>query len=144
MLGRFGGSSEQSRLALVLEPVALAVDVNQGKRKTVITRLGAVFLRLAGRGSGGSWVAPSLLFCLRGGADVVEYLTTFEAAELLGAKYKTLKKMKARGVFREGVHFFRRPGLGPRWKRDALIEWLEGNRARIEAFPLAGPGGGNL
>jgi hypothetical protein len=32
-----------------------------------------------------------------------------------------LKTLKARGVFREGVHFFRRPGLGRRWKRDALI-----------------------
>lgn len=74
---------------------------------------------------------------------MVDYLTTFEAAELLRVKSKTLKNMKARGVFREGVHFFRRPGLGPRWKRDALIEWLEGNRECIEAVPLAEPGGRN-
>ncbi len=75
---------------------------------------------------------------------MIEYLTTFEAAELLRVKSKTLKNMKARGVFREGVHFFRRPGLGPRWKRGALIDWLEGNRERVEAFPLAEPGGRNL
>jgi hypothetical protein len=75
---------------------------------------------------------------------VVEYLTTLEAAELLRVKSKTLKNMKARGIFREGVHFFRRPGLGPRWKRDALIEWLEGNHGCVEAFPLAEPGGRNL
>jgi hypothetical protein len=75
---------------------------------------------------------------------VVDYLTTFEAADLLRVKPKTLKNMKARGVFREGVHFFRRPGLGPRWKRDALIEWLEGHREGIEAFPLAEAGGRNL
>ena len=75
---------------------------------------------------------------------MVEYLTTLEAAELLRVKSKTLKNMKASGVFREGVHFFRRPGLGPRWKRDALIEWLEGNHAHVEAFPLAEPGGRNL
>ena len=75
---------------------------------------------------------------------MVEYLTTFEAAELLRVKSKTLKNMKARGVFREGVHFFRRAGLGPRWKRDALIEWLEGNQGPAEAFPLAEPGGRNL
>ena len=75
---------------------------------------------------------------------MVEYLTNLEAAELLRVKSKTLKNMKARGVFREGVHFFRRPGLGPRWERDALIQWLEGNRERVEAFPLAEPGGRNL
>ena len=75
---------------------------------------------------------------------MVEYLTTFEAAELLRVKSKTLKNMKARGVFREGLSFFRRPGLGPRWKRDALIEWLEGNRESVERFPLAEPGGRNL
>lgn len=75
---------------------------------------------------------------------MIEYLTTFEAAELLRVKAKTLKNMKARGVFREGVHLFRRPGLGPRWKRVALIEWLEGNHRRAEAFPLAEPGGRNL
>lgn len=71
---------------------------------------------------------------------MVEYLTTFEAAELLRVKSKPLKNMKARGV----VHFFRRPGLGSRWKRDALIEWLEGNRERIEAFLLAEPSERNL
>jgi hypothetical protein len=72
---------------------------------------------------------------------VVEYLTTLEAAELLRVKSKTLKNMKARGVFREGVHFFRRPGLGPRWKHDALVEWLEDNHQAVEMFPLAEPGG---
>lgn len=75
---------------------------------------------------------------------MVEYLTTSEAAELLRVKAKTLNNMKARGVFSEGVHFFRRPGLGPRWKRDALIEWLEQSRRVDEAFPLAEPGGRNL
>jgi hypothetical protein len=39
---------------------------------------------------------------------VVEYLTTTEAAELLRVKQKTLNNMKAKGVFSEGVHFFRR------------------------------------
>jgi hypothetical protein len=52
--------------------------------------------------------------------------------------------MKARGVFSEGVHFFRRQGLGPRWKRDALVEWLEGERQAAKRFPLAEPGGRNL
>jgi hypothetical protein len=78
------------------------------------------------------------------GLAVIEYLTTTEAAELLRVKPKTLKNMKARGVFSEGVHFFRRQGLGPRWKRDALVEWLEGDHQAAERFPLAEPGGRNL
>jgi hypothetical protein len=72
------------------------------------------------------------------------YLTTFEAAELLRVKSKTLNNMKARGVFSEGVHFFRRAGLGPRWKREALVEWLERSDQSPEAFPLAEPGGRDL
>jgi len=73
-----------------------------------------------------------------------EYLTSSEAAEMLRVKPKTLNNMKARGVFSEGVHFFRRPGLGPRWKRDALVRWLEGSATAADAFPLAEPGGRNL
>jgi len=75
---------------------------------------------------------------------MAEYLTTSEAAELLRLKSKTLNNMKARGVFVEGVHFFRRPGLEPRWKRESLIEWLEQSHRDAEAFPLAEPGGRNL
>jgi hypothetical protein len=37
------------------------------------------------------------------------------------------------GVFVEGAHFFRKPGLGPRWKREALVRWLEDRE-------LEGPG----
>jgi len=75
---------------------------------------------------------------------VGEYLTSSEAAEMLRVKPKTLNNMKARGVFSEGVHFFRRRGLGPRWKRDALVRSLEGSDPAPEAFPLAEPGGMNL
>jgi len=80
----------------------------------------------------------------RSRAVVGEYLTSSEAAEMLRVKPKTLNNMKARGVFSEGVHFFRRRGLGPRWKRDALVRWLEGSDRAPEAFPLAEPGGMNL
>lgn len=73
-----------------------------------------------------------------------EYLTSSEAAEMLRIKAKTLNNMKARGLFSEGVHFFRRPGLGPRWKRDALVYWLEGQVRAAEAFPLSQPGGRRL
>jgi hypothetical protein len=72
----------------------------------------------------------------------VEYLTTAEAAALLRLKPKTLRNKVAAGVFREGVHFFRKCGLGPRWKKESLVEWLEGpDTSGAEAFPLAQPGG---
>ena len=71
-----------------------------------------------------------------------EYLTTAEAAAFLRVKPKTLRNKVAAGIFREGEHFFRKPGLGPRWKRDALIRWLEGRESEpVEVFPLAQPGG---
>lgn len=80
----------------------------------------------------------------RSRAVMGEYLTSSEAAEMLRIKAKTLNNMKARGLFAEGVHFFRRPGLGPRWKRDALVQWLEGEARATEAFPLSQPGGRRL
>jgi hypothetical protein len=61
---------------------------------------------------------------------VVEYLTTFEAAELLRVKSKTQQNLKARGVFREGCISFGARVWDHDGKRDALIEWLEGNRER--------------
>jgi hypothetical protein len=67
---------------------------------------------------------------------VIEYLTTLEAAELLRVKAKTLKNMKARGAFTEDVHFFRRSGLGPRRKRDALTERLEGKSWACGSIPI--------
>ena len=71
-----------------------------------------------------------------------EYLTTEEAADLLRVKPKTLRNKIAAGVFRQGEHFFRKPGLGPRWKRDAIIRWLESDEtAAVEIFALAQPGG---
>ena len=73
-----------------------------------------------------------------------EYLTSSEAAEMLRIKAKTLNNMKARGLFSEGIHFFRRPGLGPRWKRDALVRWLEREARTADVFPLSQPGGRRL
>ena len=53
---------------------------------------------------------------------MVKYLTKLEATELVRAKSNTLTNMKAGGVFREGVQLFRRSGLGPCPKSDALIQ----------------------
>lgn len=73
---------------------------------------------------------------------MADYLTTAEAADFLRLKPKSLRNKVASGIFREGEHFFRKAGLGPRWKREALVSWLEEPEPdRVEAFPLAQPGG---
>lgn len=65
-------------------------------------------------------------------AEPPKYLITLEAAELLRVAPKTLRNKVARGIFRAGEHFFRRPGLGPRWKREALVGWLEHRELEVE------------
>lgn len=57
-----------------------------------------------------------------------EYLTIAELAERLKIKTKTVKNKMAAGIFRKGVHYFSPPGLGPRFKWSAVIEWLEQSR----------------
>jgi hypothetical protein len=70
-----------------------------------------------------------------------EYLTTAEVAALLRVEPKTIRNKVAAGVFRQGEHFFRRPGLGPRWKREAIVRWLESEETQApETFLLAQPG----
>jgi Helix-turn-helix domain len=66
------------------------------------------------------------------------YLTTAEAAAFLRISPKTLRNKAASGIFREGEHFFRRPGLGPRWKLETLVSWLESSvQTSTEAIPMA-------
>jgi hypothetical protein len=55
------------------------------------------------------------------------YLTTAEVARRLRLKTKSLRNKVTAGVFREGEHFFRRRGLGPRWCWDRVVAWLEGD-----------------
>jgi len=59
-------------------------------------------------------------------ASVSEYLTVSEAAELLRIAPRTLRNKMSHGLFRLGEHFIRPRGLGPRFKRGALLRWLEG------------------
>ena len=67
-----------------------------------------------------------------------EYLTIHEAAIVLRIAPRTLRNKMARGGFREGEHYFRPPGLGPRFKRAALHEWVEGRASRASLpTPLA-------
>jgi len=54
-----------------------------------------------------------------------EYLTIAEVAARLKIKPKTVKNKMGSGIFRKGVHYFNPPGLGPRFKWSAVVEWLE-------------------
>jgi excisionase family DNA binding protein len=58
------------------------------------------------------------------------YLTITEAAEFLRRDPSTITKKIAAGVFVEGVHFFKRPGERPLFKKEALIEWVEKKDAK--------------
>jgi len=57
---------------------------------------------------------------------VEEYITTKEAAKLLRLDPKTVTNKKALGIFKEGVHYVKRKGLGTRYKSTALVAWMEG------------------
>ena len=69
-----------------------------------------------------------------------EYLTTAEAAVFLRYSQKTLRNKIAAGVFHEGIHFVQKEGCQKRWKRSALVAWLEGAESSTisEEIPLAG------
>lgn len=54
-----------------------------------------------------------------------EYLTIAEAAALLKVSPKRLRNLMCTGVLKLGEHFFRPPGLGARFKRSALMAWIE-------------------
>lgn len=56
------------------------------------------------------------------------YLTVKEAADLAGVSPKRLRNLMSPGEGKliEGIHFTRPRGLAPRFKREALVAWLEG------------------
>lgn len=60
------------------------------------------------------------------------YLTIAEAAELLRVSTKRIRNLMADGTFREGTHYTRPAHLGPRFKRDALLAWLEPHQPEDE------------
>lgn len=57
------------------------------------------------------------------------YLTLAEASDLARVSRKRIQNLMADGTLREGVHFSRPRGLRPRFRREALIAWLEGGDA---------------
>ncbi len=54
-----------------------------------------------------------------------EYLTITELSARLKIKPKTIKNKMAAGIFRKGIHYFSPVGLGPRFRWDAIIRWME-------------------
>ena len=54
-----------------------------------------------------------------------EYLTIAEVAALLKLSPKSVQNKMAQGLFQEGIHYFRRQGIGPRFKAAAIKRWLE-------------------
>ena len=54
-----------------------------------------------------------------------QYLTIAEVAELLKLSPKTIKNKMGSGSFRQGVHYFRPPGMQVRFKWSAVVQWIE-------------------
>ena len=68
-----------------------------------------------------------------------EYLTIREVAALLKVSPKRVRNLMASRTFREGEHFFRPKGLGARFKKSALLSWIESKseaRADTDTVPL--------
>lgn len=58
-----------------------------------------------------------------------DYLTISEAATFLRLNPTSLKNKMRQGIFKRGVHYWKREGaIGVRFKRQALIDWLEGGK----------------
>jgi hypothetical protein len=76
------------------------------------------------------------------GTPPEEYLTGWEASRLLKLSPKTIRNKVSAGIFFKGVHFVEPRGSRRRWKRAALIAWLEGLEADkdVDLIRLADPG----
>ena len=61
-----------------------------------------------------------------------EYLTIKEVGELCRVKPDTVKDRMRRGVYKLGIHYFRPAGSRPRFKKSAVIAWLEGTDVQAE------------
>ena len=57
----------------------------------------------------------------------VPYLSIEDVAKLIRKTPKTVRNMMSRGVFKAAVHYFRPRGSTPLFKRDAVIQWVEGH-----------------
>lgn len=72
---------------------------------------------------------------------VSEYMSIRAVAEMLDCRPATIEDRIARGVYKERVHYFRPPGARVRFKREAIISWVEGgvgDTLATESKPAAG------
>ena len=75
---------------------------------------------------------------MAGERDGDEYLTVAEVAAILKVSPKRIRNMMSRGSFRSGEHFFRRPGIGPRFVRSRVDAWLrDGDAMSADSIPMA-------
>jgi len=58
--------------------------------------------------------------------STMPYLTIAEAAELVRVSAKRLRNLMSDGTLKEGLHYTRPRGLAPRFKREPLLDWIEG------------------
>lgn len=70
-------------------------------------------------------------------APATDYCTIREVAERLRVSPKRVRNMMAAGVLVEGRHFFRRAGIGPRFRWSRIVEWLESGAENPAAIPMA-------
>lgn len=71
-----------------------------------------------------------------------QYLTVDEAAELLRLAPDTVRVKIRNGDFIRGTHYFTPRGMRVRFKRVALIKWLEGDskpvdKPQADVIPMA-------
>ena len=62
-----------------------------------------------------------------------DYLTIDEAAELLRLSPVTVREKMRKGDFCLGIHYFRPRRLKPRFKRSALIEFIENGPVKSDS-----------
>jgi len=66
--------------------------------------------------------------------DPAEYLTIAEAADFLRLDVQTVRNKISKGIFQRVVHFFKREKqISVRFKRSALIAWIEGEEKKPPA-----------
>lgn len=56
---------------------------------------------------------------------------------MLKVSSKRVRNLMSNGTFKQGDHFFRRRGLGPRFLRSRLDAWLRGDGQPPSEIPMA-------
>jgi hypothetical protein len=81
----------------------------------------------------GFGMPEGVIGCLLGGGGAPqEYLTIQETAQRLKLSPKTVRNKMSSQVFKCGVHYFRAPSLGPRFKWSAIEKWLESENSATQ------------